>query len=206
MPRLVSPASAATTASPSSATPFTWPRSTFHASSASRPVVAASPFMTQAPANTSAVLASTYVPVTAGPLAASVANVRLESASDSAIFFMVSSSRLPVFQSSSLLVFLLQLAAEAVPAAGVRAHRVAIGPEASLRLHAPPRGLVITIVRRPWRLVHHSIDIHALGPQPETVNAHGDFRRGQRFHIGNPHAIGRPAACRMARSTAVLAT
>ena len=49
----------------------TCPRSTFHASSASRPVVAASPFMMQAPANTSAVLASTYVPVTVAGFAAS---------------------------------------------------------------------------------------------------------------------------------------
>ena len=45
------------------ATPSKLPRSTFHASSASRPVVAASPFMMQPPAKTSAVRASTYVPV-----------------------------------------------------------------------------------------------------------------------------------------------
>src|SRR6266567_1412517 len=93
MPRLVSEASAATTARPSSAMPFIWPRSTFHASSASRPVVPPSLFTTQAPANTSAVLASTYVPVTDAGLAASVASIRLESATESAIFFIAFSYR-----------------------------------------------------------------------------------------------------------------
>src|SRR3954454_24419066 len=129
MPRLVSAASAATTARPSSETPFTWPRSIFHASSASRPVVAASPFMTQAPANTSAVRASTYVPVTDAGLAASVAIVRLDNATVSAIFFMV-------------VLFPLYLAAVAAAAAGVRPDWLAIGPERGLRQHAPPRGLV----------------------------------------------------------------
>src|SRR3954468_17081562 len=88
MPRFASAARAATTASPSSDTPFNWQRPTFHASSASRPVVAASPFMTQAQAKTSAVLASTYVPLTVAGVAASVANTRLDSATDTAIFFM----------------------------------------------------------------------------------------------------------------------
>jgi hypothetical protein len=44
--------------------------------------------MMQAPVNTSAVLASTYVPVTDAGLAASVANIRPDSATESAIFFM----------------------------------------------------------------------------------------------------------------------
>ena len=60
------PERAATTDRPSIATPATLPRSTRQASSACRPMVSASLFMTQPPAKTSAVRASTYVPVTEG--------------------------------------------------------------------------------------------------------------------------------------------
>ena len=49
---------------PSTDTPATLPRSTRQASSAWRPMVSASLFMTQPPAKTSAVRASTYVPLT----------------------------------------------------------------------------------------------------------------------------------------------
>src|SRR5687768_12698187 len=136
------------TARPSSVTPLTCPRSTFHARSASRPGVAASPFMMQAPANTSAVLASTYVPVTAGPVAATDAAIRLDSAADSAIFFIT-------FTFFSRVA--LHRTAAAVPAARVRTDRLAVGAEGGLRLHTPPRGLVILIVERCFVRIHHSI-------------------------------------------------
>src|SRR5229473_3518862 len=64
MPRFLSPATAATTDRPSSATPLKLPRSTLHASTASRPIVSASLAMTQPPVKTSAVRASTYDPRT----------------------------------------------------------------------------------------------------------------------------------------------
>ena len=53
-----------TTVRPSSEMPLNDPRSTFHARIASLPIVSASLFMMQPPVNTSAVRASTYVPVT----------------------------------------------------------------------------------------------------------------------------------------------
>src|SRR5438445_3404713 len=64
MPRLRSPAMAATTVRPSSATPLKLPRSTFQASTAFLPTVSASLPMMQPPVNTSAVRASTYSPLT----------------------------------------------------------------------------------------------------------------------------------------------
>src|SRR4030095_16056930 len=57
------------TASPFSETPSKLPRFTFQTSSASRPVVAASPFMMHPPVKTSAVWASTYEPVLDAPRA-----------------------------------------------------------------------------------------------------------------------------------------
>src|SRR3954471_19567681 len=181
IPRLVSAASAATTARPSSVTPFTSPRSTFHASSASRPVVAASPFMTQAPANTSAVLASTYVPVTVAGLAASVASVRLESATDSRIFFIVN-LRLPDLKVRP--TALLQAAAVASVAAAVRTNGLPVGAQAGLRQHAPPRGLFVLIVERRLRRVHHSVEVHAFRAELQAVHPDSNFRRGQRVHCG----------------------
>src|SRR3954471_21723639 len=123
MPRLASATTAATTARPSTETPLIWPRSTFHASSASRPVVAASPFIMQAPAKTSAVLASTYVPVTDAGFADIVASVSAESATVSAIFFILAS---PVRSHH---------ATGAPLAARVGADRLTVGSEAGLCQH-----------------------------------------------------------------------
>ena len=67
MPRLRSPATAAATVKPSSATPSNDPDVIFHAMIACRPIVSASLFMMQPPANTSAVRASTYSPVMRAP-------------------------------------------------------------------------------------------------------------------------------------------
>src|SRR5579872_2186804 len=174
MPRLVSDASAATTARPSTGTPFSWPFSIFQASSASRPVVAASPFMMQAPVNTSAVLASTYVPVTDAGLAPSDTNIRLDSATESAIFFIASFSRLswcPVPGSLSL----LQLAAVPPVAAAVRADGLAVGAERGLRHHTPVRRRVVWIVQRRFARIYRRIDVHLLRAQLEAVDAGGDF-------------------------------
>src|ERR671937_3054841 len=63
MPRFLSPATAATTDRPSSATPLNVPRSTFQASTACLPTVSASLPMMQPPVKTSAVRASTYSPL-----------------------------------------------------------------------------------------------------------------------------------------------
>src|ERR1041385_654970 len=70
MPRFLSPTTAATMESPSRDTPLMLPRSIFHASIACLPVVSASLPIRQPPVNTSAVRASTYVPLIEVPLAA----------------------------------------------------------------------------------------------------------------------------------------
>ena len=63
MPRFASPDSAATTDRPSSEMPLKLPRSTFQASTACLPTVSASLLMMQPPVKTSAVRASTYLPL-----------------------------------------------------------------------------------------------------------------------------------------------
>ena len=70
IPRFLSPATAATTDSPSSEMPLKLPRSTFQARTACLPAVSASLPMMQPPVKTSAVRASTYFPLSEAPLRA----------------------------------------------------------------------------------------------------------------------------------------
>src|SRR5262249_24869867 len=150
--------------------------STFQASSASRPVVAASPFMTQAPVNTSAVLASTYVPVTDTGLAASVANIRLERPTESTIFFMTPSTLAGQRARATS-----QLAAVPSLTTAVGPNRLPVGAERRLRQHTPVRGRLIGIVQRRLERIHRGVDIHLLRAQLEAVHARRNFRRDQRF-------------------------
>src|SRR6478735_9089904 len=84
----------------------------------------------------------------------------------------------------------LEPAAASFVAAHIRAYRLAVGAEAALSGHAPVSGLLIRIIKRPFRRIHHSIDVHALGAQTDAVQPDGDFGRSQRFHEVAPGSGG----------------
>src|SRR5204863_807537 len=84
----------------------------------------------------------------------------------------------------------LEPAAAAFVAAYIRADRLSVRSEAALGGHAPVRGLLISIIKRRFRRIYHSIDVHALGPKTEAVQPDGNLWRGQRFHEVAPGSDG----------------
>src|SRR5215471_3953829 len=136
--------------------------------------------MTQAPANTSAVRASTYVPVTDAGLAASGAIIRAERATaEKAVFLMFMA-----FMAGDLR-WALQQATVPPLAARVGTDGLAIRAERGLGQDAPVRRRFIGIVQRRFERIHRRLDVHPLGAQLEAMHPNGNLRRGQRFH-GRP--------------------
>ena len=143
-------ATAAATVKPSSATPSKLPDVMRHAISACRPIVSASLFMMQPPANTSAVRASTYSPVmrplsSADRDAAEITNAAMTNSGFMAALFTACSS--------------------AVMFTSGRMHRASVGPKRLLRARAPIRSGVVAIVERELTRIGHCHHVHALVPQ-----------------------------------------